>query len=1144
MTRGRWAGCLKLTAVTMTAGVLLACGGGGNSLFSGTSGSNGSSGSGGGATNPVPALSAVNPATAMAGTGDIAITVTGNNFVTGSQISFNKLSISTQFVDDKTLTAKIPGADVTASGSYPITVANPTPGGGTSASIDFAVINPSPAVTTVAPAMVVLNGGPAMITLTGTGFVQASQVAVNGSTTGVTTTYQSATALTATIPNSMLQTLGANLAITVVNPAPGGGVSTASVATAARVVNPSPTLAATGAVAPAAVVLNAGDQTLSVSGTNFISGAQVQFNGIALSTQFVSSTQLTATLPAVDLSNAGTFPVTVTNPSPSIGPSAAATFTVNNPVPALVSVSPAQAAVNSPAQTLTITGSDFIKGAQVTFNGAALNTTFVSANQLTAVLPSGDLTSYGTSAIGVTNPAPTTGIAAPLSFQVTQPQPAISSVTPGTLVIGAASQTTLTVNGTGFTDKAAVQWNGTALATTFVSSTQLTAVLPDNSLNQAGTNQVTVALPDPGGIASPAYTLTVDSPVPQVTGVSPISVPVGSGGLTLTVNGSGFFSGSQVALNGTALSTTFVGATQLTAAVPSNVTAAAAAYTVSVVNPAPVAAGSTTTQTFTVAYPAPVLQGIAPTQVQPGSNATITLTISGYLPGQSVISFNGQAVPASSISTTNTGQYVVSLGMLSANGVFPFTVMNPTPGGGASNSMYLTVGTPANQGPIAVVAQPVAGSSVDVAYVPIGNTVHMVQVDGVDPTFLPINGFVERIDTDCPAGTPTPTADKFIDCYNPMLGVSSALPFNVDFTVADLIDGKVLAGSKASNQIAVYSIGSLSSPSVYAIPGISGTVTLSDGDTCSGICGLQIDTSGISGRASAVAMTPSGVIRFNPTNGTVLSVSPAGVIAGEHFGYVSSPTLWGVLNPSYQASNTTSLQFINAQSNSIINLTNPVGTRPDSAAIDSGTLLGLIPDEGTGINTLLNLNALIGVNTSTATLPATTFTIPGGVNCATRPDWTLTAIDPQTHLLAAGQEMAGCVAAVQLAANAPGSGTAPAAPTQILFGLISAPQASYSQTPPWGKVGTGTIGLDPDGILWINGNEDHLFAIFTSVITGKPTMISVEGVSGGGIGKWMAEVPVSSLAGFPGSQKPLSPVQNGEVSPADMATLTTFIRIQ
>lgn len=86
----------------------------------------------------------------------------------------------------------------------------------------------------------------------------------------------------------------------------------------------------------------------------------------------------------------------------------------------------------------------------------------------------------------------------------------------------------------------------------------------------------------------------------------------------------------------------------------------------------------------------------------------------------------------------------------------------------------------------------------------------------------------------------------------------------------------------------------------------------------------------------------------------------------------------------------------------------------------------------------------------------------------------------------------------------------------------------------------------------MNGNDWHLFALFTSVLTGKPMMLSVEGTQFGGvgvgdpeaIGHWMAEVSVSDLVGFPGSEKPINTVTNGEVSPVDMARLTTFIRIQ
>ena len=58
---------------------------------------------------------------------------------------------------------------------------------------------------------------------------------------------------------------------------------------------------------------------------------------------------------------------------------------------------------------------------------------------------------------------------------------------------------TLTVNGTGFVSGATVDWNGSLLKTTFVSSSQLTASVPASDIATAGTASVTVVNPSPGG---------------------------------------------------------------------------------------------------------------------------------------------------------------------------------------------------------------------------------------------------------------------------------------------------------------------------------------------------------------------------------------------------------------------------------------------------------------------------------------------------------------------------------------------------------------------------------------------------------------------------------------------------------------------
>ncbi len=74
-------------------------------------------------------------------------------------------------------------------------------------------------------------------------------------------------------------------------------------------------------------------------------------------------------------------------------------------------------------------------------------------------------------------------------------------------------------------------------------------------------------------IASTSFTVSSSASRPAIISVSPSTVFAGGAAFTLTVNGSGFASGATVVWNGTALSTTFVSSTQLTASVPSSLIA-------------------------------------------------------------------------------------------------------------------------------------------------------------------------------------------------------------------------------------------------------------------------------------------------------------------------------------------------------------------------------------------------------------------------------------------------------------------------------------------------------------------------------------------------------------------------------------------
>ena len=90
--------------------------------------------------------------------------------------------------------------------------------------------------------------------------------------------------------------------------------------------NPIPTVTS---LAPASLTVGSVPQTLTITGTGFLSSSTVTFNGIAHSSDFVSTTKLTIALTSTDLDTVGSYPVVVTNPAPG-GGSSTYNFTVGN----------------------------------------------------------------------------------------------------------------------------------------------------------------------------------------------------------------------------------------------------------------------------------------------------------------------------------------------------------------------------------------------------------------------------------------------------------------------------------------------------------------------------------------------------------------------------------------------------------------------------------------------------------------------------------------------------------------------------------------------------------------------------------------------------------------------------------------------
>ncbi|MGB6823714.1 MAG: IPT/TIG domain-containing protein, partial [Candidatus Acidiferrales bacterium] len=115
-----------------------------------------------------------------------------------------------------------------------------------------------------------------------------------------------------------------------------------------------------------------------------------------------------------------------------------------------------------------------------------------------------------------------------------------------------------------------------------------------------------------------------------LTGISPTSTTSGSTGFTLTLNGVGFTAGSTASFNGAAIPTTFVSATQLTAAVPASALATPAVAPVTV-------SGSTSMLNFSIEGPIPTLTSISPTTATTAANVTLTVTGTNFNPNTEVI---------------------------------------------------------------------------------------------------------------------------------------------------------------------------------------------------------------------------------------------------------------------------------------------------------------------------------------------------------------------------------------------------------------------------------------------------------------------------------------------------------------------------
>ena len=280
--------------------------------------------------------------------------------------------------------------------------------------------------------------------------------------------------------------------------------------------------------------LAAGGTAVTITGTNFAAGATVKFGSTAATNVVVvNATTITATTPA---GSAGAATVTVTANGQSGSLTSGFTYVVP---PTVSSVAPSSGSTVG-GTAVTITGTNFVAGAAVTFGStAATNVVVVSGTSITATTPAG---SAGAVTVTVTVSGQSGSLASGYTYVVA---PTVSSVSPNSGPV--AGGTAVTITGTNFAAGATVTIGGTsATNVAVVNGTTITATTPTHA---AGAVAVAVTVNGQNGSLTNGFTYTgttaisftqVASATPQsATATVPVTFPAAqtAGDLNVVVVG-------------------------------------------------------------------------------------------------------------------------------------------------------------------------------------------------------------------------------------------------------------------------------------------------------------------------------------------------------------------------------------------------------------------------------------------------------------------------------------------------------------------------------------------------------------------------------------------------------------------------------
>ena len=257
--------------------------------------------------------------------------------------------------------------------------------------------------------------------------------------------------------------------------------------------------------------------TITVYGQYFSGNSRIKWNDSILPTTYINANLLTATVNESFIANAAVDSISVLSAASGILSNKLPFFCGSgqtNPTPYINALSPASIVAGASAFTITVSGNNFLNSSIIMWNGVAVSTNYVSVNELTATISASSVANSGSASVTVFTPSPGGGTSNSTGFTITSvgtnPIPSLISLSPDNVNAG-SSTFTLVVNGTNFINSSSIVWNGVALTTNFISSTQLSASVPASSILSAGTVVITVTNPAPGGGTTAVKNFVINS---------------------------------------------------------------------------------------------------------------------------------------------------------------------------------------------------------------------------------------------------------------------------------------------------------------------------------------------------------------------------------------------------------------------------------------------------------------------------------------------------------------------------------------------------------------------------------------------------------------------------------------------------------